>query len=198
MRFVSRRSEFRLVIRPTDRIMDESRRPVVIPGERIEFKQYQYNTNDAKLITYLKNHPLYGRDFTSESGGDATIIDKPNLVFDDGADLTGPKIVAGFPELKRPSVEMIHGAVSTVGIPNELVITGKPEVVNENTQVTKEDVEQMIDTKLNGFLDKITTMINPPKSKYKVFKCPICKEEFPSGFKVGEHKKLVHPQSTTQ
>jgi hypothetical protein len=195
MRFVSRRSEFRLVIRPTDRIMDESRRPVVIPGERIEFKQYQYNTNDAKLITYLKSHPLYGRDFTSEAGGDPTVIDKPNLVFDDGADLTGPKIVSGFPELKKPvpSVEMIHGAVSTVE--KSGVVFSEPTVQNTNVQlVTKEDVEQMIETKLDGFLDKINSMLNPPKSKDRVFKCPICKEAFPSGFKVGEHKKLAHPQ----
>lgn len=201
MKFVSRRSEFRLIIRPTDRIIDESRRPIVIPGERVEFRQYQFHTEDPKLIEYLTHHPLYGRDFTSERRGDATRVEKQSLVFDDGADLTGPKIVAGFPELNVPKhgPEMIAGAMTTTNSALSITPTKtEPAPTTDIQLATKADVEKMIDAKLDGFIDKITNMISPAYIKQRKFGCPYCHTEFQSGFEVGKHKKVCPSRPQTE
>ncbi len=197
MKFVSRRSEFRLIIRPTDRIIDESRRPIIIPGEKVEFMQHQFNTEDQGLITYLLKHPLYGRDFTSEAGGDIRVIEKPNLVFDDGAEISGPKIVAGFPERSNRPIkipEMIVGAVATVPAAQ----IAQPVQSSAAKALTKEEIEQIIDNKLNGFVDKITNMISPTYVKTRTFSCPYCHEQFPSGFAIGTHKKICPSRPTTE
>jgi hypothetical protein len=70
--------------------------------------------------------------------------------------------------------------------------------------VSKEEVEALIDSKLDSFLEKIGSMIiQVPKEKADIpepkiksskssFACPICGEVFRSGFQVGAHKKEKH------
>ena len=193
MKFVSRRKEFTLVIRPTDRIIDESRRPVILQGEKAEFWNHQFWTKDQSLIDYLLKHPLYGREFTAEKGGDAIPVVKESMVFYDDAEITGKKVTAGFPE---KNVKMISGALSTSDSPLKEQTAEIKSVGNQSptTLITKDEVAQMIDEKMEGLLTKISDIVSPAYVKHKKFHCPICREEFSSGFKIREHKLEKHPE----
>lgn len=199
MRFVSKRKEFRLIIRPTEVVVDEARRPHVVQGEKVEFKQGRFTTEDRSLIDYLLHHPLYGLQFTSEIGNDPVAIQKYSLVFDDGAELSGPKVVAGFPE-KNKHVDMYTGANSTANNPVQTKLQPKLPVTKEEFEkarpIAKEEIEALIDSKLDAFLDKIGSLVIQPKVKHSIkkFHCPICGDEFPNGVLVGKHKKLAHPE----
>lgn len=214
MKFISKKREFRLIISPAEVTVDESKRPHIYRGERVEFKEYVAHVNDPKLIKYMLNHPLYGRTYTSELGNDPVQLQKYHMTFDDGAELTGKKLVAGFPELDthplppqkppKPPVEMVDGARSTVESPvrptvetvykEEPLIVGRP---TKNVDLSKEEVEALIDSKLDSFLDKIGSLIIQPKEKPKAtkpkeFSCPECGLKLASGFEVGRHKKEAH------
>jgi hypothetical protein len=201
MRFISKRKELRIVIRPTEVILDESRRPRVMKGEKVEFKGGTFVTEDRGLIDYLLHHHLYGLQFTSEIGGDPVEIEKHSMVFDDGADLSGPKIVAGFPEMNRSKpVEMIRGATSTQNkgvIPTSGPVVKKTDKVEKSNTITSEEVNALIDSKLDAFLDKIGSLVIQPKIKHstKQFHCPICGEQFANGFLIGKHKKEKHSET---
>jgi hypothetical protein len=194
MRFISKRKEFRLIIRPTEVVLDEARRPRVQYGEKVEFRNGVFNTSDKGLIDYLLHHPLYGLQYTSEIGNDPVEIEKHSLVFDDGAEITGPKLVAG-----RPT-DMILGARATVDHPIQpepiIFLEKIPKVITkEEPQFTRNEVEALIDSKLDAFLEKIGTLVVAPrvkKSRPKEFHCPICGKPFPSGMAVGKHKKEEH------
>ncbi len=200
MKFVSKQREFRLIIRPTEVILDESRRPRIQHGERVEFKNHVYFTEDKGLIDYLLHHPLYGLRYTSELGADRVEIQKHSLNFDDGAELTGPKLLAGKsepPVRSTPKVEMVSGAISTV------THRQAPEVPNEvpkTEYVTKEEMGMflsLLDSRFDSLIDKIGTISNDSKKaepkKPKEFHCPVCNEQFSSGIAVGKHKKEAHP-----
>ncbi len=220
MKFISKRKEFRLVIRPTEVILDESRRPRIINGERVEFTNGVYFTEDVGLIAYLLHHKLYGLEFTSEIGNDPVRIKKATMTFDDGAELSGPQIVAGRFEntakKKEHVIDMIRGANSTANSPikksvpkTEAWDTGTS---NEASNMSRQEVENIIDNKLETFIGRIESMLNPvPKAVTTIvpvaapilkeepqkiegiktvrFSCPYCKEPFKSGFEVGTHKK---------
>ena len=201
MIFVSRRKEFRLIIRPTEVIIDESRRPHVMRGERVEFKQGKFMTEDKGLIDYLLHHPLYGLQYTSELGSDPVAITKHSLVFDDGAELSGPKIVAGFPE---KNIVMNRGATSTQNSGRQPLAQEAPKEfarkevakILETPSISKDEVEALIDSKLDSFLDKIGSLVIQPKitKAKREFHCPICQEPFSSNIAVGKHKKENHPE----
>jgi hypothetical protein len=200
MRFISKRREFRLIIRPTEVILDESRRPRVMYGEKVEFKNGVFNTTDKSLIDYLLHHDLYGTQFTSEIGSDPVQIEKYSLVFDDGAELSGPKVVAGFPERNKKTIEMVTGARSTIEHPVQVEPVSVPPVkqIEKSDAMTKEEINALMDSKLDSFLDRIGTLIIAPKisgspKKPKEFHCPICQKQFASGIAVGKHKKEEHP-----
>jgi hypothetical protein len=207
MKFVSKKKDLRLVIRPTTVAMDQNRRPIVNPGEHVEFHGGVFHTDNDSLIDYLIAHKSYGLAFTSELGGDAVNIRKQHLVFDDGAELSGPKIVAGFPEKNKPISDtppMIHGATSTVNAPQnqreDRAMSRKSEKqATKETSVSKEEIEALIDAKLDKFLDRIGSLVIQPKIRKdpRVFKCPLCEEVFNSSFAVGKHKKEIHPTSVT-
>jgi hypothetical protein len=180
-------------------ILDASQRPQIQYGEKVEFKNGRFDTDDPSLIKYLLSRKDYGVAYTSELGMDPVKIQKQFMVFDDGAELTGPKLVAGFPEKNAPKVpEMILGARSTVSAPiseakKEEAVPEVPKV-DRPVLVTKKDVEAIIDAKLDAFLEKLGSLTIQPKIKnsIKTFKCPICGEGFSSGFAVGEHKRQKH------
>ncbi len=198
MVFVSRRKEFRIIIRPTEVIIDESRRPHVVQGEKVEFKNGRFVTEDKSLIDYLLHLPMYGLQFTSELGNDPVAIQKYSMVFDDGAEITGPKVIAGFPERnKSKPVEMVRGARATVQsepriLPGSIV----KQIEIEKVDITKEEINALIDSKLDAFLDKIGSLVIQPKIKHSVkqFHCPICGEQFSNGVLVGKHKKEKHSE----
>lgn len=202
MRFISKRKEFRIIIRPTEVIMDESRRPRVLQGERVEFKGGTFHTEDKGLIDFLLRHHLYGLQFTSEIGNDPVEKQKYSMVFDDGAEITGPKIVAGFPEMNRAkSVEMVRGARATVQSEPRIVpgsIVKQVEIEKADT-ITTEEINALIDSKLDAFLEKIGSLVIQPKIKHSVkqFHCPICGEQFANGFLIGKHKKEKHSEPTS-
>ena len=187
--FVSKRRGLRIIIRPTDRIIDESRRPVTIPGEKVEFANHRFQTNDDSLIRYLLSHPLYGAEFTSDlrDGGVPKNLD-PNKV--DVNALLG------------------RGAISTVNKMAQAAEEGQaaepqevPEVKATSFAPTMAELDAIIDKKLEGFFGKITEILTSkneiaqvakPKKK---FTCKTCGEEFKSGIEVGKHKKVVHPNT---
>lgn len=157
--FVSKRRELRVIVKPADRQFDESRRPIIIPGERVEFYGYKFATKDENLVKWLKQHPLYGQSFVS---------DEPNVV-------THKEEVPPAPAATQET---------------------KPF----ETPITKEEINVMIETKLDSFLNKVAGMMQqqasarePSAAPKKTFKCPHCEEVFKSGIEVGKHKKLVHP-----
>jgi len=186
MKFVSRKKEFRLIIRPTEVVMDASRRPHIMQGERVEFHQGMFYTEDKNLIEYLMSHPLYGNKFTAVAPTDLAGL-KP-------AD-SGPK--------------MIEGTRSTLDAPASKAM--RPEsttYISEKVakSVSKEEVEALIDNKLEGFLGKIESLLIKPEIpkvpegpplpepiiknvKKKGFHCPWCGESLSSGFEIGKHKK---------
>jgi hypothetical protein len=193
MKFVSRRKEFRLIIRPIEVVIDEARRPHVVQGERVEFKNGVFTTEDKGLIDYLIHHPLYGLQYTSEIGNDPVAIQKYSMVFDDGATLSKPKIVAGFPE---KNVEMTSGAVSTQSNASKSKVIEKIVSIPSEPSISKIEIEALIDSKLDSFLDKIGSLVIQPEVKSaraKPVHCTICGEEFANGFMVGKHKKEKHP-----
>lgn len=201
MKFVSKKREFRLIIRPTNVFLDESRRPQVDKGEKVEFKNGMFFTEDKSLISYLLHHKQYGLSYTSEIGNDPVAIEKASMVFDDGAEITGPKIVAGFPEKNSPRViEMVTGGMSTQSMPK--VQTKAEEFIPQvppKESITKEEVvdliSQALDAKLDLILDRIGAVALQPSIKgtrVKKFHCSICGEELPSGFAVKKHKDDKH------
>ncbi len=198
MRFVSRKKELVLVIRPTEVVMDANRRPMIMRGEKVEFHQGVYNTDNPSLIDYLIHRKDYGINFTSEIGNDPVQIQKHSLIFDDGAELTGPKVVAGYPERNRPpAIQMVRGANSTVENPVKAKedATIVPPVAKPIPKlVTTEDVEAIIDKKFDAFLEKLGNLAIQPqiKNSKRSYKCPMCDEVFPSGFACGAHKKEKH------
>lgn len=208
MRFISKKKDFRLIIRATETTLDGNRRVQTIPGEKVEFKQGVFVTQDKSLIDYLLHCPLYGIAFTSEIGNDPIQIEKHSLVFDDGAELSGPKLVAGFPERNKPEkppVEMITGAVSTVSNPAQAISIGNPQQVTpvvvpapQPIGVSKLEVEALIDSKLDAFLDKIGSLVIQPSpmkkspAKPKEWHCGICGEQLSSGFAVKKHREEKH------
>jgi len=203
MKFISRRKEYRLVIRGTEVVKDGYGRPQVQEGETVEFKGGVFYTEDQNLINYLLNHKLYGLKFTSEVGNDPVAIKKYSMVFDDGAEISGPKLVAGFPERNTPDVkgpEMIRGARSTLdkqptGLP-EAKPAQEVEAPKSNIPkfITGDQVEALIDKKLDSFLEKLGSLTIQPKirNSSQSYHCPECGEEFKSGFAVGKHKKEKH------
>lgn len=200
MKFISKRKEFRLIIRPTEVVIDESRRPHVVAGEKVEFKNGVYTTEDRGLIDYLLHHALYGLQYTSEIGSDPIAIQKYSMVFDDGATLTGPKVVAGFPE---KNVEMNVGAMSTLSRPPQ---PSNPKGIDKAVEtattpaISRIEIEALIESKLDAFLDKIGSLVIQPTitpvkhSMPKKVHCPICGEEFATGFAVGKHKREKHSE----
>jgi len=176
--FISKRRELRIIVKPSDRTFDEARRPVIIRGEKVEFSNHRFQTADEGLVSWLKQHPLYGREFTSAD--------------------TGPT-----PAPRNEGPEMIHGMNTTLGEPKKPDETPKStyEIARGpyETPITWEEIEVKMDQKMDSFLEKFSHIMQSqavakevPAQK-RVFHCPICNAEFKSGIEVGKHKKLVHP-----
>ena len=174
--FVSKRRELRLIVKPADRTFDEARRPVILRGERVEFNNYRFYTDDADLIAWLRQHPLFGREFTSADS--APIPPKPPA-----------------------DVQMIRGPRTTVGTSRPEDSTLVAEGARIETPITKDEIEILIDQKMDNFMERMMGVMQSQaaakdiaKAPKRTFTCPVpgCGQVFKSGIEVGKHKKLAH------
>jgi len=212
MLFVSRIRDLRLIRRPSDRIMDEQRNPIILRGERVEFSNFRYTTEDEGLIEWLVNHPLYGNTFTSDklrdravgkgfqATGDtsdysavqaarAVIKDYDNRTVEGGQAFN--KALKDHKK-KKAGPQMLKGMMATVqSFPGP---GDAKESENREPELTKEDVATMIKSEITTAMAQIVDLIrtNNPPTKKKEFHCPECGEEFPSGIAVGKHKAEAH------
>lgn len=178
MLFVSKIRELRLIRKPADRMMDEFRRPIAIRGERVEFENFRYKTEDPDLIEWLVNHPYYGIEFTSDKKDDRG-IKKPEL---DRELLADTDDVQPIKKVRPPVPEMIQGSMAT----SKTVVVPKTEPA-----LTREEVSLLIKDGVNEALKDMKDMfvaMTTPKPK-RTFACKECGLEFGSGVQLGAHKK---------
>lgn len=182
--FVSKRRELRLIVKPSDRTFDEARRPVILRGERVEFTNHRFTTSDDGLIGWLKQHPLFGKEFTSADGATKP-IDTVKLV--EGANKTVNKM-----ELS-PASDEIQAKAEAEEI--KRIFEAPP---------SKEEITSMIDKKFDEMFSRFTQIFQTGAQtkeevvkQKKVFTCPVegCGQTFRSGVEVGRHKKLAHPSN---
>ena len=181
MKYVSKKKEQCLVMRPTDRIMDEHRRIQVIPGKRVEFFDGRYETQDPEIIEFLHNHPLRGTKFFE-------ITEKDEQIVAQAKKSTVPRVVDGAVD----SVNSVDGGVPTPQTDDVVLPTRPTDTVAVSPQLIK-----VIDERISAALGTIIDLLNKDTKKEeiimagkptKVFTCPYCKEPQPSGFAIGKHK----------
>lgn len=186
MKYISKKAELCLVIRPTDRITDEQRRVRVIPGKRVEFMGGRYSTNDPEIIEFLHNHPNRGSKFMEITEADEKAVEKAKSV--------APAIVTG---------ALSTGVVPDAQIAIEEIISATPSLPDrtrpDQATLVSPELIKLIDERINAALGTIVDLLKKDTVKEekvmsgtstKSFKCPYCEEPFTSGFKVGSHKKV--------
>lgn len=189
MRYTSKKRELRLIMRPTDRTIDEHRRVQIHPGKKAEFIDGKFNTDDPELIEFLHNHPLRGSKFDEITEYDEKIL----------ASLRKP----------NPIIPIATGAVSTA---NAVLPAGYKAAVSETPETSRPEdkvmvspeLVRMIDERIQTALGTIIDLLKPEAAKdakaekimagkpTKIFTCKVCGEVFPSGVAVGKHKKEKH------
>lgn len=180
--FVAKKRELRLIVKPADRTFDEARRPVILRGERVEFTNHRFSTDDADLVRWLKQHPLYGKEFLSTESQIPTPIKENQVKMTQGADTT----------ISKMDVSKSTEVAETYPL-------GPERAINQN--MGREEVEAMIDKKLDSMLERFTQIIQTQpavqqrEKQKRIFTCPVpgCGMVFKSGIEVGRHKKLAHP-----
>jgi len=178
MRFVSKYREFRLVKSPSDRIIDDQRRVTIIKGETIEFKNFQYNTEEPETIEWLMNHPERGVTF--------------DVVKEDEEQL-----------LKIPVQPIVSGPVTTINKeakPDEVKVEN-PNTLKNLDDIIAEKVAAAVTAASESILKTVVDLIHSKggdihfkEKKRPSFKCSICGKEFISGFEVSKHKQKEHPK----
>jgi len=189
MKFISRKvRELRVILKPTDRVIDEQRRVTLIPGKRADFMNYEYKTSDPDTIIRLRNHSSYGIEYAA--AGD---IDKYIEIYRETG--KAPEEVKG--QFINPQTNTLLAVPDLEDIKVE---EAKPEPSKKKAlpePIEPAKLEAIIDSRIKTHLDQLTaTLVDLIQHKddkpKRVFTCPICKEVFPSGIAVGKHKKLVH------
>jgi len=181
--YISKRSQLQLVVRPTDRTMDEQRRVTILPGKRVGFFDHYFETTDPEVIAFLDRHPQKGKDFDMIQGDDVASAHK------------------AIKRLKNnESIRLVTGASTASSVTQARIVPPAPvEVVRPETSVAiSPEVLKVIDDRINAALETIIGLLKSDTKKEekimegkptKSFKCPYCDEVFSSGFKVGSHKK---------
>lgn len=187
MLFVSKIKDFRIIRRPADRIMDEQRRPIVLKGERVEFNNWRFNTDDPDLIEWLINHPEYGITFTSDQRQDRAVAQPKKPIFWDTddeatamaraednlpremqrADKKFEKITSLNRKLEnmkkqaqKNAPQMLKGAMSTAwGEPVQPDQSKDvPAETKTPTGLTEDKVAYMINSAINSAVEKMATL----------------------------------------
>jgi hypothetical protein len=195
MIFVSKARELRLIRKPADRIMDEFRRPIILRGERAEFENHRYSTEDPGMIDWLLHNPAYGVSYTSASPDKGS--DNPKVVVPTGPEVTDEVYQQ---EVKKQKVEMIRGAMNTSNAPAKSEVVKENEAPMDKASMTEEEVVNLIDSKLEAGFEKLMNVLlnakqqeSAPKEK-KTVTCKACGQTgFASGFEVGMHRKTDCP-----
>ena len=219
MLFVSKIKDQRIIRRPMDRIMDEQRRPIILKGERVEFNNWRFDTEDPDLIEWLLNHNEYGVTFTSDKRDDKAVVQPKKQIFLDTDDEATPmaKMEDNIPrELQRAdkkfekismlnkkyenmkkrtkqnATSMARGSMATAwGAPAEEV-PATPKL----PALTEDRVATMINSAVESAVNRVVELMKAPvvtaTKPTKTFHCKECGEEFKSGIAVGVHKKAVH------
>jgi hypothetical protein len=200
MLFVHKYAEGRIILRPTDVVVDELRRKHVIQGLTVEFHNHRFITEDPELIKKFLNYPDYGHTYS------AACNDQELLAW---------KKANGMAPNEDPSMLLKESK-------NPFVITAEPKPLEEFTAkatvgvavpdgLTKDDVAAMIQDALAKSMGDILAVLNPApvqenpagipvldvNKPRKTFHCKICGKdgpEFKTGFEVGKHMKEVHPE----
>lgn len=172
MIFASRCREARIVMKPTDVILDDLRHPQILKGKTILFKNGRYITEDPEEIKFLMGHEARPAEFD--------VV--PDDVF----------------MQRKEDVHVIHGPLGAAGGVSSTPKESKATIETATAEIT-EKVMQAVDEKLTVAMGQILELLKaapvpaPYKTK-KVFTCKICGEVFKTGMAVGDHKKLCHPE----
>lgn len=172
MKFVSKKTELRLIKEPSSRSIDNERNVVVFPGKRAEFVKHAYYTDDPSMIRWLINHQLYGRAFVSAA---------------EEIEINKYRDVPVEIKQESPNMELALGAK-----------VSKPEEIRTNSQqniLVSESLADAIAQIVKLEVGKAVAEIKAPPQKEKlvrVVRCSICGKEFPNGFAVAQHRKSEH------
>lgn len=180
MKYSSKKAELCIVVRPEDRIIDEQRRVIKLPGKRVEFFNGRYETHDPEIIECLHNHPYRGTKFYEITEKDEKIIQEAKAI----PIITGPMSVDG----SRAIDDIITADLGKIEIrtrPTDTVAVS-PELVRVIDERITAALSTIIDLLKKDTVKEENVMSNKPT---KSFRCPYCGEPFTSGFKVGTHKK---------
>lgn len=188
MLFVSKRKNFRIVLKPASHVIDAYGQKVAIPGTTVEFVRGRYETDDPEIIDKLLKNRFRGSQF---------IVADPDCEVE--------KWLEEHPQYKHEGPQVITGGISTVNTQNPPpIVAATHSVLRESTKSSPNDMEGYIESKINEKLSPlfdrlniITSLLeeNTQKPK-KTFTCPVpgCGQVFRSGMEVGEHKRTAHPE----
>lgn len=185
MKYVSKKRELCLIMKPTDRSIDEQRRIIIHPGKRVEFFAGRYETKDPEIMEFMHNHPLRGTKFF-----EITETDDAAVRLAQQQATAGPKISTGAVDTKDQEIQTIIEAD-----------LGKVEVLTRPTDTTaiSPELVKIIDERISAALETIVNLLKTDAKKEeaimagkptKSFRCPYCGVPQPSGFAVGRHKKV--------
>ena len=194
--YISRRTEHRIVIRPTDRTMDEQRRISIIKGKDVTFFDHFFETNDPEIIDRLDSHPQRGKDFDKLEGVDLAVAHQAIRRLKNNESI---KVVSGASTVSNRVQPKAQEA--PVILPMQVQ---EPITRSEDTTLVSPELIKIIDDRVNTALATIIDLLKVDEKKEekakemmegkstKAFKCPYCDQVFSSGFKVGKHKKDDH------
>ena len=194
--YISKRSEQQIVVRPTDRTMDEQRRVMIITGKKVTFFDHYFETQDPEIIDFLDRHPQRGKDFDKvREGMDLAMVHKAIKRLKNNESIrvvTGARTTSDEQRATQP-----EKLVDIAPAPQVPPVT--QEVRPETTTLISPELVKLIDDKVNTALATIIDLLKTDTKKEetmlagkptKSFKCPYCGEPQPSGFAVGRHKKV--------
>jgi len=198
-KYVSKKRELRIILKPQDRIIDDQRRVIPIQGLKAEFKNGEYYTDNPVIIFALSDHPLKGsREFVCCDDDKAYCDSKGQVIKE------LPKVA-----FSSGSQAMTTGANSTVNktadeFIAEMVAAKEADALKaaelekaKDLGLSKEEVIRIIDDRLTAAIGKIAGIIEAAEvnkvKKPKTFTCTVCHKPYTNGVAVGKHMKEDHP-----
>ena len=172
--FASRCREARIVMKPTDVVLDDLRHPQILKGKTIVFKNGRYITENQEEINFLMAHPARPAEF----------------------DLVPDSVFAQ----RKDDIQLIQGAMGTTGAVPVATKESIPEATIEiATAAITEKVMGEVDKRLTTAMEQILELLKatptpPPYKTKRVFTCKTCGEIFKTGMDIGKHSRIAHPE----